>query len=44
MTVSKMDHAMLSFAFLGSLSAPARRNDKRPPKAVTAKDAKRSER
>lgn len=44
MTVSKMDHAMLSFAFLGSLSAPARRNDKRPPKVPAAKDAKRSER
>ncbi|MFZ3007420.1 MAG: hypothetical protein WA047_14735 [Phenylobacterium sp.] len=33
MTVTKMDHALLSFAFLGNLSAPARRNQGKPPPA-----------
>ena len=42
MTISKMDHAILSFAFLGNLSPPARRTDKRPPKAP--KDDKHRER
>ena len=31
MTVSKLDHALLSFAFLGNLSAPERRNHGKPP-------------
>ena len=37
MTVTKMDHALLSFAFLGNLSAPAKRNYGWPPpvRAVT---------
>ena len=33
MTVSKMDHALLSLGFLGNLSAPTRRNDRKPPPA-----------
>ena len=33
MTVSKLDHALLSLAFLGNLSAPERRNDRKPPPA-----------
>ena len=33
MTVSKMDHALLSLGFLGNLSAPVRRNDRKPPPA-----------
>ncbi|WP_293492698.1 hypothetical protein [Phenylobacterium sp.] len=38
MTVSKMDHALLSLAFLGNLSAPAKRNHgKPPPEAKSAK-------
>ncbi|WP_340644211.1 hypothetical protein [Phenylobacterium sp.] len=42
MTVSKMDHALLSFAFLGNLSAPARRNEGKPPPAPrTGKPSKR---
>ena len=42
MTISKMDHAILSFAFLGNLSTPTRRTDKRAPKAP--KSDKRRER
>lgn len=40
MTVTKMDHALLSFAFLGALSPPARRNHGKPPPAPKGRDAK----
>ncbi|MFD3262929.1 MULTISPECIES: hypothetical protein [unclassified Phenylobacterium] len=40
MTVTKMDHALLSFAFLGNLSAPAKRNYGRPPPEPKSRDAK----
>ncbi len=40
MTVTKMDHALLSFAFLGHLSAPTRRSQGKPPPEPKGRDAK----